>query len=232
MSSRRKMDAVTRAIWFAEAKRKAPSLLRRIRRSLRRSGEPTVLGMVRVRLRRWIRGTPDLRPLPVTLPDGSPAVVVPLRPDHAPLLASKLAGLSARSRSQRFLFPKARLTSRELAYLTHCDGIDHIALALVVTEKGGERIESVAVARCVRDRRRRRLAEVAITVTDEWQGRGVGKTLLRELARRARSVGIRTWRGVMWADNAAARNLLEDTGELVRERRQSEQVTEVEYRIG
>lgn len=177
------------------------------------------------------RTKPDFAPAPARLPGGAPAVVVPLRSDHAALLSSKLELLSMRSRAQRFLHPKIRLSPSELLYLTRCDGVNHLGLALIVTDSEAREIAPVAVARCVRTRRFRRTADVAVTVLDEWQGKGVGKTLLRDLARRARRVGIRRFRGTLWADNAPARSLLDAVGTKVRERADGPGVVEVVYRL-
>ena len=44
-------------------------------------------------------------------------------------------------------------------------------------------------------------AEIAIIVEDEWQSKGVGKSLLSELARRARLRGIETFSGEVLATN-------------------------------
>jgi GNAT superfamily N-acetyltransferase len=136
-----------------------------------------------------------------------------------------------RSRAQRFLHQKSRLTPSELRYLTQCDGVNHLGLALIVTDEEAREIAPVAVARCVRTRRFWRTADVAVTVLDAWQGKGVGKILLRDLARRARKVGIQRFRGTLWADNAPARALLDDVGTKVRERAEGPGVVEVVYRI-
>lgn len=190
----------------------------------------TVLRVMNQFLARF-RAKPDFAPAPAQLPGGTPAVVVPLRPDHAATLSSKLELLSMRSRAQRFLHPKTRLSPRELQYLTQCDGVNHLGLALIVTDAEAREIAPVAVARCVRSRRYQHTADVAVTVLDAWQGLGVGKALLRDLARRARRVGIRRFRGTLWADNAPARALLDEVGVKVRERAEDPGVVEVIYRL-
>jgi RimJ/RimL family protein N-acetyltransferase len=94
--------------------------------------------------------------------------------------------LSEESRYRRFLSPKTTLTERELDYLVDVDGRDHFA---ILVELPGSR-EPIAVARFVRARPDADLAELAIAVADEWQGRGIGGRLLELLIGRARSVGI------------------------------------------
>jgi GNAT superfamily N-acetyltransferase len=73
----------------------------------------------------------------------------------------------------------------------------------------------VGVARYVRDHERRDSAEIAMSVLETWQGRGVGKALLRRLAERARAEGISRFTALMLADNSPMRRLLADLGEPV-----------------
>jgi GNAT superfamily N-acetyltransferase len=154
----------------------------------------------------------------VTLPDGTPAVVRPIRPDGGPKLAEALRQLSPESRQRRFLYSKGSFSDKELEYFTHCDGVNHLAWVLAVTDPAGQELQPVAVARCVRDLADTALAEVAIVVGDDWQHRGVGRILIQALARSAWEVGIRRWNAVLFSDNTAMRKLLELVA-----RKQSEQ---------
>jgi protein lysine acetyltransferase len=139
------------------------------------------------------------------LRDGSEVLIGPLGPDDAPLLADAFASLSEESRRLRFLGPKPRLTEAELRYLTEIDGHNHVALCAIdpTTERG------VAIGRFVRDPRDRSRAEVAITVTDDWQSRGLGKLLLARLADRAREEDVRSFTALVSTENRNMRRLLE-----------------------
>ncbi len=55
-------------------------------------------------------------------------------------------------------------------------------------------------------------ADVAVTVGDPFQRRGLGTRLLRELAHAARAQGIERFTGHVLVDNAAARGLLIGAG--------------------
>jgi L-amino acid N-acyltransferase YncA len=55
-------------------------------------------------------------------------------------------------------------------------------------------------------------AEFAVTVTDAWQHRGVGTTLFRLLADRAREEGIRHLVGDVLATNTAMQHVMRDYG--------------------
>jgi hypothetical protein len=86
----------------------------------------------------------------------------------APLLADGFARLSARSRQLRYLTPKQELSPAELRYFTDVDHHDHEALG-ALNHPGGR---GVGIARYVRDADDPQAAEIAVTIIDDWQGRG------------------------------------------------------------
>jgi len=140
----------------------------------------------------------------VVLRDGSRVLVGQVRRTDAALLADGFGRLSLRSRWTRFLGPKHELTPAELRHLTDLDHYDHEAIgALSVADQRG-----VGVARYIRNAENPHSAELAITVVDEWQGRGLGTQLLYRLIERARRNGIRRFTGLVAADNAAMHALL------------------------
>lgn len=144
----------------------------------------------------------------VVLRDGSAVLIRPVRSTDAPLLADGFARLSERSRRLRFLGRKATLTEAGLRYFTHVDHHDHEALGALDHVRGG----GVGIARYVRDRENPAAAEIAVTIVDDWQGRGLGGELLARLADRARQEGIRRFTAVVAAGNAAAAGLLRNSG--------------------
>src|SRR6266567_6881825 len=77
--------------------------------------------------------------------------------------------LSPRSRYCRFLGPKKMLSPRELEILTDIDHVEREALALVAPDG-----RFIAVARYGSVPDDPKAAEVALTVADAWQGRGIG----------------------------------------------------------
>src|SRR5436190_18157619 len=141
---------------------------------------------------------------PATLSDGTRILIRRVTPADAPILAGGFARLSEESRRLRFLTPKESLSDAELRYLTEVDGHHHEALGAVDPGTG----EGIAVARFVRDEHERSRAEVAITVADDWQHRGVGKLLLIRLADRARDEGIRRFTALVSTDNRGMKALL------------------------
>jgi RimJ/RimL family protein N-acetyltransferase len=138
------------------------------------------------------------------LRDGAEVIIARLTPADAPLLQEAFMRLSEESRRLRFLTPKPNLSSSELRYLTEIDGHRHEALAAIDPKTG----RGIAMARFVRDASDSRRAEVAITVADEWQRRGLGKLMLERLVDRARSEGVQSFTALVSADNRNMHGLL------------------------
>ena len=160
---------------------------------------------------------------PVVLRDGSAVLIRPVRSADAPLLADGFARLSAVSRQMRFLGVKKDLSAAELRYFTDVDHHDHEALG-AVERAGGH---GVGIARYIRDADDPQAAEIAVTIVDDWQGRGLGTELLAQLSDRARQEGIRRFTALADAGNISVAALLRNAGaHLVRRGRGT-----VEYEI-
>ena len=130
----------------------------------------------------------------------------PIRPDDKGMLAEGLRRLSPESAHRRFLTPKRSFSRTELRYLTEVDGRDHVAL---VVEPLGQPVRHlIAVARFVRLQDDPEAADVAFTVADEWQGRGLGSLLGKHVAHLARNRGIRRFTATMASDNVPAHRLM------------------------
>jgi RimJ/RimL family protein N-acetyltransferase len=122
------------------------------------------------------------------------------------MLSEALRRLSPDSVQRRFLTPKRSFSRTELRYLTEVDGRDHVALVAEYPAEPVRRL--IAVARFVRLADDPEAAEVAITVADNWQQRGLGSLLSAQLAAQARSLGIRRFTATMAADNVPAHRLM------------------------
>ena len=138
------------------------------------------------------------------LRDGSRVLIRQVQSADAPLLADGFARLSATSRWMRFLTPKKELTPAELTFLTDVDHRDHEALGALDHRDG----RGVGVARYVRQADDPWSADVAVTIVDEWQGRGLGTELLARLSDRAREENIRSFTALVAAENVAVAGLL------------------------
>jgi GNAT superfamily N-acetyltransferase len=134
----------------------------------------------------------------VTLRDGARVLVRPVRPEDRALFVAGFQHLSEESRMRRFLFYKKSLGDRELDFLTHPDHQDHEAIGAVDPTTGN----GVAVARMIREDDPE-AAEAAVTVVDEWQGRGLGSLLLEGLGERARAIGVKRFTATLLTSNRA-----------------------------
>jgi len=141
---------------------------------------------------------------PVTLRDGSRVRIRPGRRSDRDLLLRGFERLSPQSRYRRFLVPMAELTGEMVRYLTDIDHRDREAMIALDDATG----EGIGVARYVRDQERPDVAELAVTVTDDWQGRGLGTLLVEVLSARARAEGITTFSALMLASNQEMMDLL------------------------
>jgi RimJ/RimL family protein N-acetyltransferase len=142
------------------------------------------------------------------LRDGSTVLIRPVRSTDAPLLADGFARLSPQSRWMRFLGTKTSLSAAELRYLTDVDHHDHEAIGALSAADG----RGVGIARYVRDTNDPRSAEVAVTIVDDWQGRGLGTELLARLSDRARQAGIDRFTALVSTQNPAMAGLLRKLG--------------------
>ena len=140
----------------------------------------------------------------VTLRDGSEALIRPIDASDRDGLEAAFERLSARSRRMRFLGYRKRLTDAELGYFTDVDHADHEALVATDTDGGA----IVGVARYVRSAVDHESAELAVTVADQWQNRGLGTALLARLADRAQEAGVRRFEGLVLVDNRPMIRLL------------------------
>jgi RimJ/RimL family protein N-acetyltransferase len=145
---------------------------------------------------------------PVELRDGSRVRLRQACRTDRDLLLAGFARLSPESRYRRFLSPMGELGEKTLRYLTEIDHHEHEAI-VALDERGDA---GIGVARFVRDPLRPDTAEVAVTVVDEWQGRGVGTLLLDVLSERAWHVGVRTFTALMLASNEPMMDLFEELG--------------------
>jgi RimJ/RimL family protein N-acetyltransferase len=134
--------------------------------------------------------------------------VRPLGPADRGHLAAAFERLSAESRYRRFLGPKPELSPRELSALTELDHLNRDALGAFERTTG----RLVAVARYATYEHDGTTADIAVTVADEWQGRGLGTVLGRAIVHRAASSGISRLTGTTFADNLAGRTMLRRLG--------------------
>jgi GNAT superfamily N-acetyltransferase len=145
----------------------------------------------------------------ITLRDGARATLRPIAPEDGPVVAASFERLSDESRYRRFFTLQESLLPAQVAYLVNVDHHDHEAIIAIDPSSG----DSLGIARYIRSKEDRHIAEVAVTVADDWQRRGLGRALLARLASRARREGVQRFSAVVMSSNPAAVNLLKDIGD-------------------
>lgn len=146
---------------------------------------------------------PEDRPrIAATLRDGSMALLSPLGRSDRDLLLEGLAGLSPQSRYARFGEGRGSLSEAELDYLADVDQVCHVAWGAVIAD------EVAGVGRYIIDPQRG-CAEVAITVVDRFQGRGLGRILFEILAAVARGDGVEEFCFSVHPDNEPVLRILQ-----------------------
>lgn len=124
-----------------------------------------------------------------------------LEPDDAPLIRQFYGRLSPDTVYRRFLTPVVPPADRLVAKLVDVDHHDRDAL-IALDEDG-----IIGVARYGVDHAGSTY-EVAVVVADDWQGKGLGRLLLRRLAHIARLRGISSFHATMQGDNSRVHALV------------------------
>lgn len=115
--------------------------------------------------------------------------------------------LSNETKHYRFMGGVSALPPAEVHRLCDVDGNGSMAFLATIRHEGGE--TEIGVCRCApgssADSR-----EIAVTVADEWQRKGLGAILMRTLIRWARVNGIKHLYSVDLADDSAMQSLAQE----------------------
>jgi GNAT superfamily N-acetyltransferase len=152
----------------------------------------------------------DVKNFSVTeaLRDGRRIKIRALRPQDRDDFMAAVGRASSQSLYRRFFAVRRHFTEDETSFYLNVDFVDHVALVAVVEENAHSTI--IAGARYVVDQPRQ--TEVALTVIDAYQGRGVGAALLRHLVTIARDAGIKELIAHVLPDNTAMLRVFERSG--------------------
>lgn len=146
-------------------------------------------------------------PLTATFELGDVSVeLIPIGPPHRDKLVEGFENLSDKSRFLRFLAPVSHLSDAELKYLTEMDMVSRFAWGVLVEG------EPAAVGRYARTQDDPAAVEIALTVVDDYQGRGIGTMLVKTLAVVAAASGFERLEFEVSAGNRSMLAILDKLG--------------------
>jgi RimJ/RimL family protein N-acetyltransferase len=161
------------------------------------------------------------------LRDGSKVVIRALKPEDRTKFRAAADRTGAESLRRRFFGAKRHFSEQEAAFFLNIDFVNHVALVAVAQEQGRDVI--VGGARYVIGQPG--TAELAVTVIDQYQGRGIGAVLTRHLIALARDAGVKELIAIVLPENAPMLKVLQQSGRNCKTRRQ-DGVVEVTLAVG
>ena len=156
----------------------------------------------------WQTG-PDHPRWTETLRDRTEVLIRPVRKDDAAEERTFIESLSPQSRRYRFLGQVRHPSSELIEQLTDLDYVHELAFAAVVHDDARDNFVGVSRYSTTADGT---ACEVAVTVLDDWQGKGLGSALMKHLIEVARSRGIKRMWSVDSAENLAMSDLAQYLG--------------------
>ncbi|MBI5563176.1 MAG: GNAT family N-acetyltransferase, partial [Deltaproteobacteria bacterium] len=146
------------------------------------------------------------------LRDGKSVKLREIRPEDKKRLEEFFYRLSARARYYRFQYAKDRITEAELKYFTEVTPPGRNAIVALTGDGTDERIMAVGRWDVLEDGE---TAEIAVTVEDNIQLRGIGTILLEELAAAAARYRVTRFAARVLAENTRMLEVFEESGFLV-----------------
>jgi len=149
---------------------------------------------------------PNTRQLKI---DDQMVTIRPIRPEDVQLETAFIERLSPESRHYRFLGAVNQLPAKLLAQL--CDVDFNHSAAFIATVGNDENEKEIGVVRYAPDSHED-AREMAITIADEWQNKGLGAILAHELIDFAKTQGVKELYSVDLAVNYHMRALAKGLG--------------------
>ena len=196
-----------------------------------RASDGAFVGAIAEFLRRERQAPPAVPAFPATtrtLPNGESVRVRRLVASDVARKHAFLEGLSAESRYNRFLAPR-RMRPGEVARLSSPRPGTEFAVAATVTHEGREIIVGVARYAATPEPD---AVEVAVTIADAWQRKGLGRMLLADVVEQAARQGYARATGLVLATNVGMQNLALKLGFSARLAEDDARLVEIERRLG
>jgi RimJ/RimL family protein N-acetyltransferase len=147
------------------------------------------------------------------MPGGECVTVRAISPQDADRLQAYMRNLSGPTRRNRFLGAISELPPKELERLTHMGGPGELAW-VAFARVGGETAIIAEAIQAIAPQSQR--CEIALSVTDAWQRKGLGTLMLSHMECRARLLGARYLVGDVLRTNDAMKGLALKAGFAIR----------------
>ncbi len=141
------------------------------------------------------------------LPDGTRALIRPLRPEDAALYPEFLAHVSPDDLRLRFFAAVKELSPQRISELTHLDYAR--AMALIAIDEAMGRMLGVVRLHLDDDRKG---GEYAVIVRSELKGHGLGWLLMQRMIQYARTIGLGRVHGQVLAENTTMLKMCAELG--------------------
>ena len=151
----------------------------------------------------WHMG-PDHPRWTATLRDQTQVLIRPVRREDAAAERAFIEALSPQALRYRFLGQVRQPSSEMIERFTDLDYVHDLAFAAVVHDDAKDKFVGVARYSTNADGTD---CECAVTVLDDWQGKGLGSVLMKHLIDVARSRGIKHMWSLDSAENLAMADL-------------------------
>lgn len=162
---------------------------------------------------KFVVASQDLMKTSFLLDNGTQVNFRPVHPTDEPLMRELLYDLSKETLYYRFMSHNQRFGQKQIQNFVYVDHRKDVAIVGTVPEAHGDDI--IAVGRYYLDERTN-LAEVAFVIRDEWQNKGLGGFLFRQLITIAKASGISGFTAEVLRDNKRMQAIFNHSGYNVR----------------
>jgi acyl-CoA hydrolase/GNAT superfamily N-acetyltransferase len=145
----------------------------------------------------------------IPLKDKSTVFIRPIRPEDEPMMKEMFYSFSERTRYLRFHGPMKSFPHARLQVFCNVDYDQEMTLIGVVGQPGEEDVVSLG---CYIHDQGTNTAEVAFSVRDDWQNKGLGSILFRKLVEIGRERGVDIFHAEVLTENLPMLNVFHHSG--------------------
>ncbi len=144
---------------------------------------------------------------PIQLKDGTLVQLRPVHPTDGKAAFVFREKFSKQSLLDRFMGYVPSLSEKLINRLTKIDY--HREMAIVAEVIMDDHKEAIAVGRIVAEYENNTIAEIALIVADDWQGKGLGSKMIDYMIKVAKDMGFQTLHALLYEHNTKMSQILE-----------------------